>query len=143
MTVIAKDQIYAYLDNIPEKEIKLMDNNQLYTAFPKVNKATVRRHKANYLNGIRRDHVITTVNKHTSPPSTPAPPPDLGGVSLTEEMIENAIVQALHTDPTIQTINAGINWLDKKKAISTDEGENNQSEIFKKYYNEALRNVYK
>ena len=62
-------------------------------------------------------------------------------LKLTEEILETALVRALIDDP-IKALNPALAFLDKKKSLSVNDGETEQTEDQKKYYNEVLRNIY-
>lgn len=61
---------------------------------------------------------------------------------LTEEILENAIVEVLETEPS-KGLSTALAFLDKKKQLQVEDTMEQQiSDKQKKYYNEVLKNVY-
>jgi len=78
-------------------------------------------------------HSQTPQSRQGDKPGTP--------LKLTEEILETALVHALIDDP-IKALNPALAFLDKKKSLSVEDGDTEQTEDQKKYYNEVLKNIY-
>ena len=81
--------------------------------------------KSNFLqnivnNNVKKEDPDTDQAGHPSPDLPPLPPSPGGFFSLTEEILEDALVRVLQSDPA-KALGPAIAFLDKKKGLSVED----------------------
>ncbi|MCJ7481507.1 MAG: hypothetical protein MUO31_00925 [Thermodesulfovibrionales bacterium] len=86
---------------------------------------------------VNTSHTSFLVTSTNTPPGGDIP----GILKLTEEILEDALVRVLQQDPA-KALGPALAFLDKKKSLSINDDDTQQTEDQKTYYNEVLKNVY-
>ena len=150
-----KKRLYDYFDTLNLNNIEGMSNSQIYNAFPEIPKSSIRRSKLAYLKELksgnhkmdrRSDRACPTVHTNeTNTVNNNSNTEQLEDIEevLTEDIIESAILRRLYSEEvSTADINTAINRLDKKKKISVDNKDTNNTVVQSDKLKELRDNLF-
>ena len=122
-------------DTLKKKLAKKNTSWKELTGQKKVDNKVMVTSKVDLQKKVKTPHLSTSDDaRQGDKPGTP--------LKLTEEVLEDALVRVLQSDPT-KALGPALTFLDKKKSLSVNDDETEQTEDQKKYYNEVLNNIYR